>query len=178
MNDQSTSPDKAIQPSLSWIFKSPHRFLAFGFGSGLIRPAPGTWGTVLALFLWLPLSHVLSNDWLMGGFLLLCFLYGIYCTQKVCAELGVVDHSGIVWDEWVAFWLVLFITTPIADSPSWYLIYFVLFRVFDILKPWPIKYFDERLQNGFGVMWDDIVASLYVLFSVAVIVRLMGVIIG
>lgn len=178
MKDQSISQINLAQPSLSWVLKSLNRFLAFGFGSGLIRPAPGTWGTILALFLWLPLSHFLSNDWVMGGFLLLCFLYGIYCSQKVCDELGVSDHGGIVWDEWVAFWLVLFITTPIADSPLWYLIYFVLFRIFDILKPWPIKYFDEHFQNGFGVMWDDVVAALYVLFSVAVIVRLMGVVSG
>ncbi|NLA88249.1 MAG: phosphatidylglycerophosphatase A [Alcaligenaceae bacterium] len=178
MKEQSISTKDSVQPSLSWILKRPYRFLAFGFGSGLMRPAPGTWGTLLALFLWFPLSYYLTNDWVMGGFLIVCFLYGIYCSQKVCDELGVNDHSGIVWDEWVAFWAVLFITTPIADSPTWYLIYFVLFRIFDILKPWPIRFFDQRLQNGFGVMWDDIVAALYVLFTVAVIVRVMGVLIA
>lgn len=161
--------------SFAWIVKSPHRFLAFGFGSGLIRPAPGTWGTLLALFLWFPLNQLLHKDWLMASFLLLCFIYGIYASQKVCDELGVNDHGGIVWDEWVAFWLVLFVTTPVAAGPFWYLSYFVLFRIFDILKPWPIKFFEKQFNNGFGVMLDDVIAALYVLFSVAVIVRLMGV---
>ena len=178
MEEEIIITDSRVQASLSWILKNPHRFLAFGFGSGLVRPAPGTWGTLLALLLWFPLSHLLQSDWLIGGFLVLCFLYGIYCSQKVCDELGVDDHGGIVWDEWVAFWLVLFVTTPIASGPFWYLTYFVLFRVFDILKPWPIKYFEQQFQNGFGVMLDDVIAALYVLFSVAVIIRLMGVIIG
>lgn len=164
-----------LQLSFSWILKSPHRFLAFGFGSGLLRPAPGTWGTLLALLLWFPLSFLLPNDWLMGGFLIICFLYGSYCSQKVCNELGVNDHGGIVWDEWIAFWLVLFVTTPAASGPFWYLTYFVLFRIFDIIKPWPIKYFEKQFQNGFGVMFDDIVAALYVLFTVAVVIRLIEV---
>ena len=176
MKKDSHITENPVQASFSWILKSPHRFLAFGFGSGLLRPAPGTWGTLLALFLWFPLSYVLQNDWLMGGFLLLCFFYGIYCSQKVCDELGVEDHGGIVWDEWVAFWLVLFVTMPVAGDSFWYLIYFVLFRIFDIIKPWPIKYFERQFQNGFGVMFDDIIGAIYVLFSVAVIVRLVGVI--
>ena len=155
MKEDSNVTMNPVQPSISWILKSPHRFLAFGFGSGLIRPAPGTWGTLLALLLWFPLSLLLQSDWLMGGFLAGCFLYGIYCSQKACDDLGVDDHGGIVWDEWVAFWLVLFITTPV---------------------PWPIKYFEKQFQNGFGVMFDDIIAALYVLFTVAVVIRLMEVI--
>ncbi|CAM5195845.1 phosphatidylglycerophosphatase A [Oligella ureolytica] len=176
MKEDSNVTMNPVQPSISWILKSPHRFLAFGFGSGLIRPAPGTWGTLLALLLWFPLSLLLQSDWLMGGFLAGCFLYGIYCSQKACDDLGVDDHGGIVWDEWVAFWLVLFITTPVASGPFWYLSYFVLFRIFDIIKPWPIKYFEKQFQNGFGVMFDDIIAALYVLFTVAVVIRLMEVI--
>ena len=176
MKEDSSTTTASAQLSLSWILKSPHRFLAFGFGSWLIRPAPGTWGTLLALFLWFPLSYLLQNDWLMGGFLIICFLYGIYCSQKICDELGVNDHGGIVWDEWVAFWMVLFVTTPVASSAFWYLSYFVLFRIFDIIKPWPIRYFEKQFQNGFGVMFDDIIAALYVLFTVAVVIRLMGVI--
>lgn len=175
MKEQHQTDTTKQMPSFTWILKSPHRLFAFGLGSGLLRPAPGTWGTVLALFLWFPLVWLLQSEWLIALFLVLAFIYGVYSSQKVCQELGVNDHSGVVWDEWVAFWFVLFVTAPVASGPYWYVTCFVLFRIFDILKPWPIKFFERKFPNGFGIMIDDLIAALYVLFSIAVIVRVMGV---
>lgn len=171
-NMPAQSPAKFI-PTFAWMKRSPHRLLAFGFGSGLIKPAPGTWGTLMAWLLWQPINYLISHDILLAGLLVLSFAYGAFACQRVSQEMGVADHGGIVWDEIVAFWLVLFVISPL--SLVWQLVAFVAFRFFDIIKPWPIGFFDERLKNGFGVMWDDIIAALYSLFVLAVLVRIVGV---
>jgi phosphatidylglycerophosphatase A len=88
------------------------------------------------------------------------FLLGIWACAITGRHLGVADHGGMVWDEIVAMWLVL-IFTP-ASIAMW-LVAFGLFRFFDILKPWPIRWFDRRLKNGFGVMFDDVLAAIYAL---------------
>ncbi|MFV9474893.1 phosphatidylglycerophosphatase A [Advenella sp. RU8] len=160
-------------PSFSWVTGNIHRFCAFGLGSGLLRPASGTWGTLLAWLLWWPLHQVLGGEWLMGLFLLFAFLYGTYCCHYTAKELKTDDHGGIVWDEFVAFWLVLFIIAPM--NLVWQLVAFVLFRFFDIVKPSPIRYFDAKLKNGFGIMWDDLLASAYTLFVLAILMRLVGI---
>ncbi len=163
---------KTQWPTLSWIRANVHRFFAFGFGSGLLRPAPGTWGTLLAWILWWPLSFVIGTDFYMALFILLAFAYGVYCCHRVAQEMQVDDHPGIVWDEIVAFWAVLLLVAPM--NLGWQLVAFVLFRFFDIVKPPPIGYFDRTLKNGFGVMWDDVVAAAYTLFVMAVATRLLG----
>ena len=98
MKEEIIITDSRVQASLSWILKSPHRFLAFGFGSGLVRPAPGTWGTLLALLLWFPLSHLLQSDWLIGGFLVLgerhCRHNRIF-TAKITKKLALAAYTGI-----------------------------------------------------------------------------------
>ena len=159
------TPGTTVQPGLRWVLSAPVRFVAFGFGSGLIRPAPGTWGTVLGWVLWVVVVSRLSSP-VVAVVLLLSFAYGCMACQRVGKALGKPDHGGMVWDEIVAIWLVLWLT---ADTFTAQLVAFGLFRLFDIVKPPPIRYFDARLKNGFGVMWDDIVAAGYTLLLMAVI---------
>lgn len=144
-------------PTLGWVMARPHRMLAFGFGSGLIRPGSGTWGSVLALVLWWPISAMVPWAWL-GVLLLFAAFGGIWICQRASHELGVEDHVGIVWDEIVAVWAVLWVLPDVA----WvWLIGFLLFRFFDIVKPWPIRTLDDKVPGGLGIMVDDFVAALY-----------------
>lgn len=147
----------------------PAHLIAFGFGAGLARFAPGTWGT---LFAW-PLGWVLGG-WLEApAYLLLVaalFALGVWACGKTGRDLGVHDHGGMVWDEVVAFLLVLAI---VPREFFWQLGAFVAFRFFDILKPPPIRALERRLQGGLGVMLDDIVAAGYALLVLAVIKRVL-----
>ncbi len=157
----------SVTPNAAWVFGSVPRLLAFGFGSGLIRPAPGTWGTLAGWLIWVGLLQHVPGPF-MGVVLLAAFVLGCWLCQRVGAELGVPDHGGMVWDEMVAIWLVLWLSPP-----SWQgqLCAFVLFRVFDVIKPPPIRYFDVRLPNGFGVMLDDILAAVYSLIVMFFLVQ-------
>lgn len=163
----SHSSSLEVKPTLAWLLRSPWRLLAFGFGSGLIRPAPGTWGTLFAWLAWQPLS--LLSDSVVFGILLFGFALGCVACQITGKALGTPDHSGMVWDEVIAFWLVLWL---VPDELVAQTLAFVLFRMFDIIKPPPIRFFDRRLKHGFGVMWDDIVAAGYSLLFMAILVRL------
>ncbi|MDH2999984.1 phosphatidylglycerophosphatase [Chelonobacter oris] len=143
--------------------RNPVHFLALGFGSGLISPAPGTWGTLAGLLtgiLWLQIFSPFTLLLLA----IVGFVVGIYLCGKTALDMGVHDHGSIVWDEIVAIWLVL-VFIPEANW-VWYLIAFGLFRVFDIVKPYPIRYFDTNIDNGFGIMLDDFLAAIYTIFSV------------
>jgi len=153
-----TSQRHRVQwPSVAWVFGRPHRVLAFGFGSGLIRPGSGTWGSVLALLLWWPLTALVPWGWL-GAFLVVAALFGIWICGKTTEDLDVPDHVGVVWDEMVAVWVVLWALPNVL----WLLLLgFLLFRVFDIFKPWPIRQLDAQVGGGLGVMLDDGVAALY-----------------
>ncbi len=137
---------------------TPTGFLAFGFGSGLSPVAPGTAGTIAAL----PFAAVLAVLPLPVSLVIvtIAFLLGIYLCGEISRQLGVHDHSGIVWDEFVGIWLVLVL---IPFNWAWWLAGFVLFRLFDAVKPWPIDWIDRRLGGGLGVMVDDLVAALMTL---------------
>jgi len=162
-------PAKAsIEPTPAWVFKSPARIIAFGFGSGLLRPGPGTWGTALAWLLWVALLSRFSDAGI-GLTLAMAFAVGCWCCQRAGKEMGRPDHGAMVWDEMTAFWLVLWLT-PASFAAQ--LLAFVVFRAFDIFKPPPIHFFDARLKNGFGVMWDDLLAAGYSLLVIAILVRL------
>jgi phosphatidylglycerophosphatase A len=156
-------------PSLGWTCRAPARFIAFGFGSGLIRPASGTWGTLMAWVLWRVAMPPGASNLAVGLFLAFAFFYGCWVCHRVGKELGEPDHVGMVWDEIAAFWLVLWLSpaTWIAQLAA-----FLLFRLFDIVKPPPIKYFDARLKGGIGVMFDDLLAAVYALLCMAILVRL------
>lgn len=138
------------------IWKSPVQFLACGFGSGAMPYAPGTFGTLAAIPLYL-LMHALSLPVYLGITVLL-FLVGIWLCEKTARALGVHDHSGIVWDEIVGFLVTM---TAIPFNAWWILLGFVFFRVFDIIKPWPIHWLDRRVPGGFGIMLDDVLAGIY-----------------
>lgn len=146
------------KPDLGFLLTHPAHLVAFGFGTGLAPKAPGTVGTLLGLPLFWAIAAAAPD--LPNRIILVvaAFLFGIWACARAGRSLGVVDHGGIVWDEIVAFALVLLFTP--AGWP-WTLAAFVLFRVFDILKPWPIRLADRRLKNGFGVMFDDLLAALY-----------------
>jgi len=148
-----------VRPTAGWMLRRLARIVAFGFGSGLLRPAPGTWGTLAAWLLWwLAVGH--AGTWGVALILVLGFVYGTWACDAVGRELGVPDHGGMVWDEFIAFWLVLWLVPGDLFSQA---LAFVLFRVFDVSKPPPIGYFDLRYKSGFGVMIDDLVAAIYTL---------------
>lgn len=157
-----TSPE-ARRPTLRFVLSHPAHFLAFGFGVGLIRVAPGTWGTLLAFPIYYGLAAVLSTPLLLTA-IAIGFVLGVWACGVSGRHLGVHDHSGMVWDEIVAFMLVL-VFAP--QTLLWQALAFALFRLFDILKPAPIRQLDARIANGFGVMLDDIVAALYAVIGVA-----------
>jgi len=137
---------------------NPVHFLALGFGSGLLKPGPGTWGTLSAIPLYYALAHLLVLP--LPTYLavvVMSFLVGVYLCGKTAEDVGVHDHGAIVWDEIVGFFI-----TMIAINPTWtnIIVGFVLFRIFDILKPWPIKVVDRSVHGGFGIMIDDVIAGL------------------
>ncbi|MEM1080344.1 MAG: phosphatidylglycerophosphatase A [Pseudomonadota bacterium] len=142
---------------------TPTGFLGFGLGSGLSPAAPGTMGTVVGMLLWLPLVHL--PFWLALSLVLGLFVLGIWICQRCSNALGVHDHGGIVWDEMVGIWLVL-VCMPF-DWRAW-LAAFVVFRLFDILKPWPIGWLDRRVSGGFGIMLDDGIAALYAIAAIGI----------
>lgn len=144
----------------------PVHFLALGLGSGLIRPAPGTWGSLVGLIIGMLLLQCLSLE-IFLVFTAVSFVLGCYFCQKTAEDMGVHDHGSIVWDEFVGIWLVLAVVPEM--NWLWALIVFVLFRFFDILKPYPIKIFDEKLENGFGIMIDDVLAAIYALICVVIL---------
>lgn len=138
--------------------RHPAHLLAFGFGSGCSPRMPGTVGTLAAIPLYLLLSLL---PW--SAYVLVCvlaFLAGIWICQRASEALGVHDHGGIVWDEFVGFWIAM-----IAVPLSWQTLLagFVLFRVFDIWKPWPIRWLDQQVSGGLGIMLDDVLAGAYTL---------------
>ena len=160
--------EPAFKPSAAWVFRSFPRIISFGLGSGLIRPAPGTWGTLLGWLLWVVGVSRLSDAYI-AVVLLAAFALGCWTCHRVGKEIGKADDGGMVWDEVVAFWLVLWLTPDVLMAQ---MLAFVVFRFFDIVKPPPISFFDRHFKNGFGVMWDDIVAAVYSLLVIAILVRL------
>ncbi len=159
---EKTSPDRSALKKLA--LTTPTGWLAFGFGSGLSPLAPGTVGTLMAI----PFTFALKGLGATGFWvaLLLLFLLGIWVCDRVSRKLGVHDHGGIVWDEMVGYWLSM---AFVPLQWQWLLAAFVLFRFFDIVKPWPIKQIDQQVSGGFGIMIDDIVAALFTIIILAVL---------
>lgn len=151
-----------IKPDL----KKPHHLIAFGFGSGLLKPAPGTWGSLFGLLLAILLTYFFQQPLFFIFLSLISFIIGYYVCEKTSNDLGLHDDGRIVWDEITAIFFI-FAFLPEIHLPQCliYLAIFVLFRLFDILKPYPIRYFDEKLKGGFGIMFDDILAALYTLIG-------------
>lgn len=137
------------------VWQDPTYFIAFGFGSGLMPFAPGTWGTIAAM----PVYLLLAGQPLVIYLLMtiLAFLLGVWVSDKVSQEMGVHDYSGIVWDEVVGYLLTM---TMAPVGLGWMVIGFVLFRIFDIWKPQPIRSVDKQVHGGLGIMLDDVLAAI------------------
>ncbi len=145
------------------FLRHPVHFLAFGFGSGCAPKAPGTFGTLMGLLVYCLLPGMTFLQFLI--FIVLCFVIGVYFCEKASSALGVHDHGGIVWDEFVGFWITMI---AVPEGWLWVVIGFGYFRLFDIWKPQPIKYLDQKIHGGFGIMLDDVVAGLYALASLQI----------
>ena len=151
----------------------PAHMLALGFGSGLPRVIPGTFGT---LFGWLSFNVLtwrfpeIFTPWTWAVLIAIGFLAGIWACHVTGRNLGVADHGSMVWDEIIAIWLVLLFVTP--ASAGMQLAAFVVFRLFDMTKPPPIRQIEQRFKGGFGVMIDDLIAAFLTLLVIALWVRI------
>ncbi|MBC7786924.1 MAG: phosphatidylglycerophosphatase A [Methylophilaceae bacterium] len=151
-------------PNINFLLRHPAHFFALGFGTGLAKKAPGTFGTLMGLPLFrliFPLPE-LVQWFIIGTF----FIVGVPLCGVTGQHLGAPDHGSIVWDEIVAMMLVLMFT---PYTWIWWIAAFLLFRLFDIWKPFPIRQVDAKLKGGFGVMFDDILAAVYAIISLKII---------
>lgn len=140
-------------PSL--VTKDLRYFIAFGFGSGLMPFAPGTFGTLAAIPIYLLMSGL---SWpLYIGFVIVSFFVGVHLCNEITHELKTQDYPGIVWDECVGYWITMFLAPP---GWQWIVFGFILFRIFDILKPPPIRQVERSFKDGMGIMFDDVLAGM------------------
>lgn len=156
-------------PTLRFMLAHPAHFIALGFGAGLAPIAPGTFGTLVAI----PIAFLLWRYVPDAAFLatvVALLLVGVWAAHVTGRDLGVPDHGAIVWDEVVAFLLVLYF---VGDDIVAIGVAFLLFRFFDIVKPPPIRQLDAAMKNGLGVMVDDLAAAGYALLVLALIRKLM-----
>ncbi|SEQ99776.1 phosphatidylglycerophosphatase A [Solimonas aquatica] len=165
------------KPPAQLILSTPEHLLAFGFGAGLAPRAPGTFGTLVGVLLFLPLLWL---PWLLyAGLVALLFVAGCWICGESARLLGVHDYGGIVFDEIVGYLIAaapLVYAAP-AGPGGWALgmfLAFVLFRLFDIAKPWPIRVLDRRVGGGLGIMADDVLAGLVAALCLLGIRRLMA----
>ena len=157
-------------PSLKFLVAHPAHFIALGFGLGLSPVAPGTVGTLLAV----PLAVLLQtygNELAFLCAVIAAFAVGVWAADRTGRDLGKADHPAIVWDEVVAFLLVLLV---VGTEPVRVGIAFLLFRLFDIVKLPPASTIDRQWHHGFGVMADDIVAAFYALIVFAIGQRIVS----
>ncbi len=162
MSKRSLREAPALIGGLDW-------WICTGFASGWLRPAPGTWGSLAGLVLVLPLIFVLSGESATITLVLLSVagtFIGTWSINRIEARTGIHDAGEIVIDEWVGQWIALIPVVLLGSPWQGLLIAFLLFRLFDIVKPWPIGWLDRRVSGGFGVMVDDIVAGLFVALGI------------
>ncbi len=145
-------------------------WIALGFGSGLVPVAPGTFGSLAALLPWLVLRQL---SWSGYGFaVLVAFALGTWACSRAARRVGLHDPGAFVWDEFVGLWIALW---PVWVAPWWMVVVgWVLFRGFDVFKPWPIRWADRNISGGFGIMFDDVLAG----FATAIVLLLLNRFIG
>ncbi|MEZ5503909.1 MAG: phosphatidylglycerophosphatase A [Halioglobus sp.] len=150
------------------LLRHPVQLLAFGFGSGLAPKAPGTAGTLVAVPLYLLFAHwdLLHYTLLVG----LGALLGIWICDAASRQLQVHDHPGIVWDEFVGYWITMWAVPP---TWTWIIAGFVVFRVLDIVKPWPVSVLDRKVRGGLGIMIDDVLAGALACLTLHIALRLV-----
>ena len=146
---------RATPPPISpTLLRDPGHLLSLGFGSGLAPRAPGTFGTLVAVPVYLLCAQLPLVTYL--SVVVAAFVLGVYLCGRTARALGVHDHPGIVWDEVVGYLLTMAWAPP---GWLWVVLGFICFRIFDILKPWPIRVLDRSVHGGFGIMIDDALAG-------------------
>ncbi len=146
----------APSPIPVFLWRDPLCVIALGFGAGALPKAPGTWGTLAAVPFFLALQLLPLAAYAAAVAVL--FGAGVWWCGRAARLMGVHDHPAIVWDEMVGFW----VTMVVAPAGwLWLAAGFVLFRLFDIWKPWPIRWLDRQVVGGLGIMVDDLLAGLY-----------------
>jgi phosphatidylglycerophosphatase A len=159
------------------LLATPAGWLACGFGSGLAPVAQGTFGSLAALLPWLLLRQLSLPLYL--AVLAAGFVIGVWACNVAGDALGVDDHRSLVWDEFIGQWIALLPLLIPALLPTggfaWWMLLagFVLFRLFDVWKPWPIRWLDRRVKGGMGVMVDDVVAGVFAAIVLALILRVL-----
>ncbi|EKO3418272.1 phosphatidylglycerophosphatase A [Vibrio fluvialis] len=149
---------------------NPWHLLATGFGSGLSPVVPGTMGTLASVPFYLLLAQLPLMLYIVV--VIAASLIGIKICQVTSDDMQVHDHGSIVWDEFAGFWITMLIV-PVLQLPvfewKWLLAGFVLFRFFDMVKPWPIGWLDKRVHGGLGIMLDDLVAGVMSALALALV---------
>ena len=141
------------------VFAHPAGWIALGFGAGLSPLAPGTAGSLAALLPWLLLRELAWPYYLLAT--LLAFALGVWACGWLVRTVRIGDPSSAVFDEFVGQWLALLPLQWLPGGCMWILCGFILFRIFDVWKPWPVSWADARVEGGLGVMLDDVVAGVY-----------------
>ena len=151
------------------ILTHPAGWIASGFGSGLSPVAPGTAGSAVALIPWFALRELPLP--MFAAVLVAAFALGVWASNIVVAKLHIDDPGVIVWDEFVGQWITLAPLLWIARAWPWIIVGFVLFRLFDICKPWPVSWADRTIKDGLGVMLDDVLAGIYAAIVLGIVLR-------
>ena len=151
-----TTSHKPATPPLTSLLRNPVHLLAFGFGSGCAPKAPGTFGTLIGIPIYWLMQSLAPLPYAV--LVVAMFAAGVWICERTSRDLGVHDHGGIVWDEIVGYLITMFMA-PMGWE--WIVAGFVLFRLFDIFKPWPVSVADKKLGGGFGIMFDDVLAGVY-----------------
>ncbi|WP_318454794.1 phosphatidylglycerophosphatase A [Photobacterium leiognathi] len=160
----STNPKDLLKMSNPW------HLLATGFGSGLAKYVPGTMGTLAAIPFYLLLAQLPFGWYLVA--VLVAALIGVKICTITSGDMKVHDHGSIVWDEFVGFWITMAIAPTV--SWQWVLTGFILFRFFDMVKPWPISWLDKHVKGGFGIMVDDILAGFMAMIALWIVGYWLG----
>jgi len=150
------------------FLKHPEHLLALGFGSGYVPKIPGTAGTLVGILFYLAMQYLHWSIYIC--IVTMFFLVGIRLCEKTARDLDVHDHSAIVWDEIVGYLVTMFLAPA---GWLWIVIGFISFRLFDIWKPLPIRWADQTVKGGFGIMADDVLAGIYALFTLQIIAYLL-----
>lgn len=154
-------PDIRVTPFREFagtVLRHPSGWIASGFGVGFAPVAAGTVGTAVAVLPWLLLRELPWPAYV--AVLVAAFAFGVWASERLISALAVEDPGVIVWDEFVGYWIAMF-----AAPPGWWWVLagFLLFRLFDVWKPWPVRWADSHVKGGFGAMLDDALAGLYAL---------------
>lgn len=155
------------------ILTHPAGWIASGFGSGFSPFAPGTAGSAAALIPWLALRELPWPLYALALALVLAFAFGVWVADIVIVKLRLDDPGVIVWDEFVGQWIALMPLLWLARDRRWVVVAFVLFRIFDVWKPWPVSWADRTIKGGFGVMSDDVLAGTYAAIVIAIAARVL-----